>query len=88
MLARLQVAHYVEGRRIADRAVLVALAAELGLERVTFEQALDRVEGDATQRHIAESRAMLARLGGHGFPTFAFERDGRVDLIDINQLLS
>ena len=88
MLARLQVAHYVEGRRIADRDVLVALAGELGLGRTAFEQALDRIEGAATQHHIAESRAMLARLGGRGFPTFALERDGRMELIDISQHLA
>ncbi|HSV53471.1 MAG TPA: DsbA family protein [Burkholderiaceae bacterium] len=88
MLARLQVAHYVEGRRIADRSVLIELAAELGLVPGTFEQALQRAEGEATQRHIAESRALLAKLGGHGFPTFALERDGRIDLIDIHQYLA
>jgi putative protein-disulfide isomerase len=88
MLARLQVAHYVEGQRVADRAVLIALATELGLGPAAFEQALDRVGGEATQRHMAESRALLARLGGRGFPTFALERDGRMDLIDIGQYLA
>ena len=87
MLARLQVAHYVEGRRIADRPVLVELAAELGMVRSAFGSALQRVEGEATQRHISESRALLAKLGGHGFPTFALERDGRFELIEISQYL-
>jgi putative protein-disulfide isomerase len=87
MLARLQVAHYVEGRRIADRAVLIALATDLGMERAAFEQALDRVSGEATQRHMAESRALLARLGGGGFPTFALERDGHMSPVDFGQYL-
>ncbi|HSV53085.1 MAG TPA: DsbA family protein [Burkholderiaceae bacterium] len=88
MLARLQVAHYVEGRRIADRLVLVELATELRLPREPFEQALYRAEGAATQRHIAESRALLAQLGGHGFPTFALERDGRFDLVAMGQYVA
>ncbi|HSV37070.1 MAG TPA: DsbA family protein [Ramlibacter sp.] len=88
MLTRLQVAHYVGGRRIADRAVLITLGEELGLDRSAFEQALQRTEGETTQRHIAESRALLARLGGHGFPTFALERGGRFELIDISAYLA
>jgi len=83
MLARLQVAHYVEGRRIADRAVLVALAEELGLEPQAFQQAFEQVDGEVTQRHIRESRALLGQLGAHGFPSFALEQDGRFSLIDI-----
>ena len=88
MLARLQVAHYVEGRRIADRSVLVELATELGMSPDVFTQALQRVEGAGTQRHFAESRALLSRLGGHGFPTFALERDGRFELIEVSQYLA
>ena len=30
---------------------------------------------------------MLAQLGGHGFPTFALERDGRLELVDVGQHL-
>jgi putative protein-disulfide isomerase len=83
MLARLQVAHYVEGRRIADPAVLVCVAMELGLVAPLFENTLTRVEGEPTRRHISESRALLERVGAQGFPTFALEADGRFSVIDV-----
>jgi len=84
MLERLQVAHYVHGRRIADRAVLVSVAAELGLEARIFEETLAQVQGKPTQHHISESRALLERVGSEGFPTFALEADGRLSVIDLS----
>jgi putative protein-disulfide isomerase len=73
MLQRVQRAHYVEGRRIADPAVLRDLAADIGLEPAPFAEAFDYLSGEATQRHIANSRQWLARAGGRGFPTFVLE---------------
>jgi putative protein-disulfide isomerase len=84
MLARLQVAHYVEGRRIADRAVLICVAAELGLEAPIFRKTLGQFEGEPTQRHIRESRVLFERVGSRGFPTFALEADGRLSVIDVS----
>jgi putative protein-disulfide isomerase len=79
MIHRVQRAHYVEGRRIADPAGLQALAADIGLDPAAFAEAFDDLAGEATQRHIAYSRQWLARAGGGGFPTFALETaDGRV----------
>ena len=83
MLARLQQAHYVEGRRIADAAVLRELAAEVGLGADDFDGAYQRLQGAATQAHIEQSRALLARVGGHGFPTFALERNGQFTAVDM-----
>ena len=83
MLARLQVAHYVEGQRIADRAVLICVAAELGLEAPIFQKTLAQLEGEPAQRHIRESRALLKHVGSQSFPTFALEVDGRISLIDL-----
>jgi putative protein-disulfide isomerase len=87
MLARLQCAHYVEGRRIAEVAVLNELAAEHGLDVDEFGSAYERLQGAATQAHIEQSRALLARIGGHGFPTFALERDGQFTIVDIGPYL-
>lgn len=87
MLARLQQAHYVKGRRIAEAAVLKDLAAELGMDASAFGSAYERLQGAPTQTHIEQSRALLARIGGHGFPTFALERDGRFTLVDIGPYL-
>ena len=87
MLARLQQAHYVEGRRIAELAVLRELAVELGLDAEAFGSAYERVQGVATQAHIEQSRALLARIGGHGFPTFALEQGGQFTTVDIGPYL-
>lgn len=76
MIERVQRAHYVEGRRIADPAVLQALAEELGLPAPAFAEATQRLTGAATQAHIDESRRWLARAQGSGFPTFAIQDTG------------
>ena len=83
MLARMQRAHYVEGRRIADAGVLRELAADLGLDAADFEGAYNRLSGAATQAHMVESRALLARIGGTGFPTVALEQHGQYRRVDI-----
>lgn len=84
LLGRLQTAHYVEGRRIADEAVLFELAKGLGLELQAFQAAYEQA---GTDHHIKESRALLANVGGQGFPTFALEQNGQFTLIDIGPWL-
>ena len=84
LLGRLQTAHYVEGRRIADEAVLLELATKTGLEPEAFQQAFNEAD---TERHIKDSRALLANIGGQGFPTFALEQDGQFTLVDIGPWL-
>ena len=81
LLARLQTAHYVEGRRIADRAVLIELAQDIGLDRDAFAATFDELAGAATEAHFAQSRQVLQQIGGNGFPTFAIEREGRFELV-------
>jgi putative protein-disulfide isomerase len=73
MLHRIQEAHYQEGRRIADTPVLEALAKELGLASAPFIAEMRFNAGAPTAQHIAQSRAMLAKVQGQGFPTFALE---------------
>ncbi|MFS2165906.1 DsbA family protein [Variovorax sp. Varisp62] len=88
MVHRLQRAHYVEGRRIADAQVLKAVAAELGFDAEAFAAAVERLAGEATAQHIAESRQLLQRAGGQGFPTFVLTRaDGSASRIDIGPWL-
>ena len=81
LLARMQTAHYVEGRRIADREVLIELALGIGLEREPFVAAFDRLVGAATEAHFLESGRFLQRIGGHGFPTFALETSHGFELV-------
>lgn len=87
LLHRLQRAHYVEGRRIAERAVLREAAQDIGLDGAAFDAACDAQAGAPTQAHIAQSRALLARLGGQGFPTLALQRGSQWQLLPTGQFL-
>ena len=87
LLARLQTAHYGEGRRIADRAVLEELAAAIGLDREAFATALRAVEGEGVQRHIGQTRALMQRLGVQGFPSFVLEQEGGWHRIEIGPFM-
>ncbi|QBK05371.1 DsbA family protein [Hylemonella gracilis] len=87
MLARLQTAHYVEGRRIADRAVLIDIAAELGLPRDAFAYALDATLGEGVRTHIAATRELMRRMGAQGFPTLVLETEGRFLPMDLGSYL-
>jgi len=88
MVHRLQRAHYVDGRRIADADVLTALAVELGFDAEAFASAFARLSGEATSQHIAASRQLLQRAGGQGFPTFVLtQADGPASRIDIGPWL-
>jgi putative protein-disulfide isomerase len=87
LLARLQTAHYLHGRRIADPSVLQDEAQALGLDVKAFAVAYGACSGEATQAHISSSLALLARAGGRGFPSFVLEQDGALQLLDIGPYL-
>lgn len=87
LLARLQVAHYVEGRRIADREVLTEMAGAIGMDAADFAQALDKAASEDVQAHIAQTRQLMAQTGVRGFPGFALERDGQFTLVDTTTFL-
>lgn len=87
LLHRMQRAHYVEGRRIADPAVLRALAVEIGLDAEAFDAACEQAQGAETAAHIAASRRLLAQVGGTGFPTLALERNGAFTLLEPSRYL-
>ena len=83
LLARLQKAHYVEGRRVAERQVLADLAADIGLDRDAFERACDDLAGAATKEHVVATRTLMNRLGATGYPSLALERDGAFTRIEL-----
>jgi putative protein-disulfide isomerase len=87
MIARLQVAHYVEGRRVADRAVLIEEAEAIGLDSAAFAAALDRQTGEVVQAHIRETRQFMSVVGASGFPTFVLETNGCKRLIEVTRYL-
>ena len=84
MAHRVQRAHYAEGRRISEPAVLGGIAGEMGLDVAAFDAAYANLAGDATTRHIEASRELLGRVGGQGFPTAVLERaDGALVRIEL-----
>lgn len=87
MLGRLQTAHYVNGRRIADHDVLMAVAVEMGLEADAFRTAYDAMSGEVTQAHFKASRQLLSQVGGQGFPTVVLEQSGQYQVIDLGPYL-
>jgi putative protein-disulfide isomerase len=87
LLARLQVAHYVEGQRLADATVLSTLAQQIGLPATAFAATCERIDAEQLQTHISASRRLLAQVGGHGFPTFVLEQDGRLEVLDTGRWL-
>ncbi|MEO6919151.1 MAG: DsbA family protein [Collimonas sp.] len=87
MLARIQTAHYVQGLRVSDVAVLHSLALEMGLDAAAFDSEFAALGGAATAAHIADSRALLSQVGGQGFPTFVLQRGGKTEMLDIGHFL-
>ncbi len=87
LLEALYRAYYVDGRLIADAAVLAGVAADVGLDPGAFGRAFEDLAGEPTRSHFARSRAVLAAAGGHGFPTFAIERDAHLVPIDHHRYL-
>ncbi len=88
MAHAVQRAHYVDGLRIAEPEVLVALAVGLGLDAEAFRAAYVQSEGAATQQHFANSRRLLAQVGGQGFPTLVLALpDGTARVLDIGPWL-
>ena len=81
-LAAVQTAHYFQGRRVADVPVLEEIARELGLELPAFQASYESCRGERTHTHFARSRALLAQVGGDGFPTFVLEREGNFAVMD------
>lgn len=83
-LKTLQLAHYRDGLKIADPAVLEELALSLGLEIAAFRQVYAAQAGAATAAHIRASRDLLAQVGGRGFPTLALETAEGWRLLDVS----
>ncbi|POZ63437.1 DsbA family protein [Chromobacterium alticapitis] len=83
MLARIQRAHYQEGRRIAEFDVLSELAAEQGADAAAFAQAWSAARTEAAS-HIEQTRQMMAKLGLRGFPSVLLEQDGQLERLELS----
>ncbi|KQP60702.1 DsbA family protein [Methylobacterium sp. Leaf112] len=74
MIAAIQRAHYVHGRRVVDPDTLAELAQSIGLDESAFRK---RYASAFVAEHIEDSRGMMRRFGLHGFPTFLLEISGQ-----------
>lgn len=70
MLKRIQIAHFIDGRRISRRATLIDIAAKMGLDPNEFGASCDLFRGEFTMNHIEETRRLMYSVGATGFPTF------------------
>lgn len=84
MLKRLQTAYYVEGQPISDRAALIGIAVEIGLDAGLFEKAFDAAMLTVTG-HFADTQVLLAGLSGRGYPTLALEKDGKLTRLHLGR---
>ncbi|WP_458761632.1 DsbA family protein [Cupriavidus basilensis] len=86
MLKRLQTAYYVEGWHISERAELIGIAVELGLDAGAFAKAYDAATLNVTE-HIRDTQALLEALGGRGYPTLAIEKDGKLSRLHLGRYI-
>lgn len=75
MMRAIQQAHYVDGRRVVEPAVLADAASTIGLAEDAFSLAFDAAPVDG---HIAHTRRWMQQLGLRGFPGFVLERSGEI----------
>ena len=68
---RLFVAYFTEGRNVADRATLVELGRDIGLDARELEQAL---ESGAFREEVTADIEEARQLGISGVPFFVFDR--------------
>jgi len=78
MYEAIQRAYYLEAHDPSDRATLIELAGELGLDPAKFDATLDAPE---THALLAEEFALRDRLGATGYPSVGLERNGELKLI-------
>lgn len=74
LLSELQRLHFVEGHLLDDPEVFAFAAERVGVPRAEFLDAYQGMTEAHLQAHVEESRELLRRVGGVGFPTFAMER--------------
>ncbi|MFT5287655.1 MAG: putative protein-disulfide isomerase, partial [Planctomycetota bacterium] len=78
MFEAIQRAYYVDARDPSDKATLIAIAGQLGLDRQAFEQALDSAE---TKQLLAEEFKLRDQIGANSFPSLGLQRDGEFELL-------
>ncbi|KER01809.1 DsbA family protein [Photorhabdus temperata] len=88
MLLAVQKAHYVRGLKISETETLLNLANELQLDSEQFQQELKLNNESESLQHIKNSRELLAKVSGSGFPTFILENDrNELSVISLDKYL-
>jgi putative protein-disulfide isomerase len=87
MLKRIQHAHFIDGQKVADPAVLRLLAIDIGLDGTDFERVFASLAGTPTHEHINDSRSLLGQVGGQGFPTFALVHGQQLSVLEFGRYL-
>ena len=72
---RLMRAYFTDGLAVGDRATLVRLAAEIGLEEAAVREMLD---SEDYGNHVRSDQATAKMLGIEGVPFYVFDRKYRV----------
>jgi protein disulfide-isomerase len=71
MIERLFAAYFTESKKVSDRSVLVELAAEIGLDKRTAAEVLER---DTYTAEVRKDEEEAGRIGIRGVPFFLFNR--------------
>ena len=85
MLNQSQKAWFLNGEDITQLSVLAKVACEAGVDESEFTIQFERLAGDKTQQFILNSRALLNRFGGQGFPSAALETSEGVEPLNISR---
>ncbi len=88
MLKRLQNAYYVEGKAIADLAVIASLAEELGYEKNAFLEKYQEVLAEDVEKHIQQSHERMLAVGKQGVPAFILEHNGQYHELAFGHFIS
>lgn len=81
MLQAIQQAHYQRGLRVASEEILAELAEQIGLPAAAWAEAFEAVREQPLVDHVEAARALMAEVGGRGFPTLVLEtEEGRLKL--------
>ena len=83
MLTALQRAHYVEGRIICELACLQELGNKLDIDATQFIVELNHQFQYFVNKHIMDSRQLMRKVGGNGFPTVALQTQSGFTRLDI-----
>lgn len=87
MVKQLQNRYYLQGQPIAEQDTLRAAAQAIGLDADVFSQALSAISCQALREHFETSKAQMEVLQATGFPTFALERQGQWEMLQLGRFL-